>query len=85
MRLTPVHALAWRPDEIEIENELYSMALDVIGEAVFNYEFGALNEETPIIKAVYRVLRESEHRSTFPLPYWQIPGAMEADTGEAIP
>ena len=65
-------------DEIEIENELYSMALDVIGEAVFNYEFGALNEETPIIKAVYRVLRESEHRSTFPLPYWQIPGAMEA-------
>ena len=65
-------------EQIEIESELYSMALDVIGEAVFNYEFGALNEETPIIKAVYRVLRESEHRSTFPLPYWQIPGAMEA-------
>ena len=64
--------------KVEIESELYAMALDVIGEAVFNYEFGALNEETPIIKAVYRVLRESEHRSTFPLPYWQIPGAMEA-------
>ena len=33
--------------------------------------------ETPIIKAVYRVLRESEHRSTFPLQYWNIPGAMD--------
>jgi len=52
------------------------MALDVIGKAVFNYEFGALREETPLIKAVYRVLRESEHRSTFPLQYWNIPGAM---------
>jgi len=33
------------------------MALDVIGKAVFNYEFGALKQETPLIKAVYRVLR----------------------------
>jgi hypothetical protein len=48
-----------------------------VGKAVFNYEFGALKEETPIIKAVYRVLRESEHRSTFPLQYWNIPGAMD--------
>jgi cytochrome P450 len=62
---------------VELESELYAMALDVIGKAVFNYEFGALKQETPIIKAVYRVLRESEHRSTFPLQYWQIPGAME--------
>ena len=37
------------------------------------------NEETPIVKVKYVMsLRESEHRSTFPLPYWQIPGAMEA-------
>jgi len=62
---------------VELESELYAMALDVIGKAVFNYEFGALKEETPLIKAVYRVLRESEHRSTFPLQYWQIPGAMD--------
>ena len=27
---------------VEIESELYAMALDVIGKAVFNYEFGAL-------------------------------------------
>ena len=62
---------------MNIEDELYAMALDVIGKAVFNYEFGALQEETPLIKAVYRVLRESEHRSTFPLQYWNIPGAMD--------
>ena len=62
---------------VNIEDELYAMALDVIGKAVFNYEFGALQEETPLIKAVYRVLRESEHRSTFPLQYWNIPGAMD--------
>ena len=31
---------------VNIEDELYAMALDVIGKAVFNYEFGALKEET---------------------------------------
>jgi cytochrome P450 len=65
------------PKTVNVEDELYAMALDVIGKAVFNYEFGALKEETPLIKAVYRVLRESEHRSTFPLQYWNIPGAMD--------
>jgi cytochrome P450 len=62
---------------VNAEDQLYAMALDIIGKAVFNYEFGALTEETPLIKAVYRVLRESEHRSTFPLQYWNIPGAMQ--------
>ena len=46
------------PIAVNAEDELYAMALDVIGKAVFNYEFGALKEETPLIKAVYRVLRE---------------------------
>ena len=78
MRLADkLDAAAETKETVELEGELYSMALDVIGKAVFNYEFGALREETPIIKAVYRVLRESEHRSTFPLQYWQIPGAMD--------
>lgn len=62
---------------VNAEDQLYAMALDIIGKAVFNYEFGALQEETPLIKAVYRVLRESEHRSTFPLQYWNIPGAAD--------
>ena len=43
--------------EVNIEDELYAMALDVIGKAVFNYDFGALDDDTPLIKAVYRVLR----------------------------
>ena len=46
-----------RDDAVNLEDELYAMALDVIGKAVFNYEFGALKQETPLIKAVYRVLR----------------------------
>jgi len=27
-----------------------------------------------VVKAVYRCLREAEHRSTAFIPYWQIPG-----------
>ena len=46
-----------KDDAVNLEDELYAMALDVIGKAVFNYEFGALQQETPLIKAVYRVLR----------------------------
>ena len=46
-----------KDDAVNLEDELYAMALDVIGKAVFNYEFGALKQETPLIKAVYRVLR----------------------------
>ena len=30
-----------------------------------------------LTKSVYSINRESEHRSTFPLQYWNIPGAME--------
>lgn len=29
----------------------------------------------PPFQAVYTVLREAEHRSTAPIPYWNIPGA----------
>ncbi len=28
-------------------------------------------------QAVYTVLREAEYRSTFPIAYWNIPGAMQ--------
>lgn len=59
----------------DMETELCSLTLDIIGKAVFNYEFGSVTNESPIIKAVYRTLREAEHRSTTFLPYWKIPGA----------
>ena len=59
---------------VDMETEYYSLALDIIGKAVFNYDFGSINQESPIVKAVYRVLLETEHRSTMFAPYWKIPG-----------
>lgn len=60
---------------VDMETEFCSLTLDIIGKAVFNYDFGSVTNESPIIKAVYRTLREAEHRSTTFLPYWKIPGA----------
>lgn len=60
---------------VDMETEFCSLALDIIGKAVFNYDFGSVHKEAPLIRAVYRVLRESEHRSTTFVPYWKIPGA----------
>lgn len=58
----------------DMESEYCSLALDIIGRAIFNYDFRSVNDESPIIKAVYRVLREAEHRSVCVLPYWKLPG-----------
>ena len=38
-------------------------ALDIIGKAVFNYDFDSLTTDDPVIKAVYTVLREAEYRA----------------------
>ncbi|KIY91860.1 hypothetical protein MNEG_16103 [Monoraphidium neglectum] len=40
---------------------------------VFNYDFGSITTESPVIKSVYGVLKEAEHRSTFYIPYWNVP------------
>ncbi|KXZ42239.1 hypothetical protein GPECTOR_176g220 [Gonium pectorale] len=58
---------------VDMETEFLSLGLDIIGLGVFNYEFGSINSESPVIKAVYGVLKEAEHRSTFYLPYWNLP------------
>lgn len=60
---------------VDMETEYSSLALDIIGKAIFNFEFDSVNSESPIIKAVYRALKETEHRSMMFLPYWKIPGA----------
>lgn len=60
---------------LDMESEFCSLGLDIIGLAVFNYDFGSVTKESPVIKAVYNTLREAEHRSTFYFPYWHIPGA----------
>ncbi|GLC45871.1 hypothetical protein PLESTB_001447900 [Pleodorina starrii] len=59
---------------IDMENYFSRLALDIIGKAVFNYDFDSLTHDDPVIQAVYTVLREAEHRSTAPLAYWNIPG-----------
>uniref|UniRef100_A0ABQ7H4E3 Cytochrome P450 n=1 Tax=Dunaliella salina TaxID=3046 RepID=A0ABQ7H4E3_DUNSA len=58
---------------VDMESEFLNLGLEIIGLGVFNYDFGAINKESPVIKAVYGVLKEAEHRSTFYIPYWDIP------------
>ncbi|XP_071906465.1 cytochrome P450 97B2, chloroplastic-like isoform X3 [Coffea arabica] len=59
--------------ELDLEAEFSSLALDIIGLGVFNYDFGSVTKESPLIKAVYGTLFEAEHRSTFYIPYWKFP------------
>nr|AWN09469.1 Carotenoid hydroxylase CYP97B2 [Phaeodactylum tricornutum]QDL56928.1 P450 carotenoid hydroxylase CYP97B2 [Phaeodactylum tricornutum] len=56
--------------KVEMESLFCSVALDIIGLSVFNYEFGSVTQESPVIKAVYYAL---EHRSMTPAPYWNLP------------
>jgi cytochrome P450 len=58
---------------VDMEERFASVTLDIIGKAVFNYDFGSVTKESPIVKAVYRVLREAEHRSSSFIPYWNLP------------
>ncbi|CAI5975863.1 unnamed protein product [Closterium sp. NIES-65] len=58
---------------VEMESLFSRMTLDVIGKAVFNYEFNSLQKDTGIVEAVYVTLREAEVRSTSLFPYWKIP------------
>lgn len=58
---------------VNMETEWLNLGLDIIGLGVFNYDFGSINQESPVIQAVYGVLKEAEHRSTFYIPYWDLP------------
>lgn len=60
-------------EDVEMESLFSRFTLDVIGKAVFNYEFDSLSNDTGIVEAVYDVLREAEARSTALIPYWNIP------------
>ena len=61
--------------EVDMEEKFCSVSLDIIGLAVFNYPFGSVTKESPIIRAVYNCLQEAAHRSTFYVPYWNLPFA----------
>eukprot|EP00892_Ulva_mutabilis_P007898 jgi/Ulvmu1/5480/UM023_0016.1 len=58
-----------------MENYYSRLGLDIIGKAVFNYDFDSLDTDDPVIRAVYTALSEAEHRSLVPIPYWKLPFA----------
>ncbi|KAK9673396.1 hypothetical protein RND81_12G165000 [Saponaria officinalis] len=60
-------------ESVEMESLFSRLTLDIIGKAVFNYDFDSLTNDTGIVDAVYTVLREAENRSTAPIPVWEIP------------
>jgi len=47
---------------LNMETEFCSVSLDIIGKAVFNYDFKSVTKESPVVKAVYRALQEAEYR-----------------------
>mmetsp|Transcript_3258 Transcript_3258/g.4935 ORF Transcript_3258/g.4935 Transcript_3258/m.4935 type:complete len:681 (+) Transcript_3258:111-2153(+) len=57
----------------DMEERFGSVSLDIIGKAVFNYDFESVKQTSPVVKAAIDTLREAEHRSMIPLPYWKIP------------
>nr|AIX87527.1 P450 carotenoid beta-ring hydroxylase [Lycium ruthenicum]QDZ37645.1 CYP450 protein [Pogostemon cablin] len=60
-------------EDVEMESLFSHLTLDIIGKAVFNYDFDSLTVDTGIVEAVYTVLREAEDRSVSPIPVWEIP------------
>jgi phytoene/squalene synthetase/cytochrome P450 len=60
---------------VDMEEKFTSVSLDMIGQAVFSYDFGSVKRESPILKAVYSVLREAERRAQSVIPYWDLPYA----------
>ena len=62
---------------VDMENYYSRLGLDIIGKAVFNYDFDSLSKDDVVIEAVYTTLREAEHRSLCPIPYWKLPGATD--------
>jgi len=57
---------------IDMEAYFSQLTLDVIGKAVFNYDFNSLTTNSPLIQAVYTSLKETEQRATDVLPLWKL-------------
>ena len=58
---------------VDIEACFSQLTLDIIGLAVFNYDYNALTTDSPVIQAVYTALKETEQRATDLLPIWKVP------------
>ena len=57
---------------VNMEAVFSQLTLDIIGKAVFNYDFNSLSTDSPLIQAVYTALKETETRATDLLPYWKV-------------
>lgn len=57
---------------VNMEEQFSQLTLDVIGLALFNYNFDSLKADSPVIESVYTALKEAEARSTDILPYWKV-------------
>lgn len=53
--------------ELDLEAEFSSLALDIIGLSVFNYDFGSVTKESPVIKVSDVILLLMLH--SFPVCY----------------
>jgi beta-ring hydroxylase len=60
-------------ESVEMESLFSQLTLDIIGKAVFNYDFNSLSNDTGIVEAVYIAMREAEDRSIGIFPYWKVP------------
>ena len=63
---------------VNLEALFSQLSLDIIGRALFNFDFGALRSDSPIIKATYIALKETEMRTTDLLPIWKLPAPLPA-------
>lgn len=58
--ITSLEKIADSTGKVEMEEKFCSVALDIIGKSVFNYDFASVTSESPVIKAVYSALVEGE-------------------------
>lgn len=71
--VTKLELFAATGEAVDLEACFSQLTLDVIGKAVFNYDFDSLNTSSPLIQAVYTALKETEQRATDLLPFWKLP------------
>lgn len=63
---------------VNMEQVFSELTLDIIGKAVFNYDFKAVMKGDPVIDAVYIALKECEARAIDFSPVWKLPGELPA-------
>jgi len=68
-----LHQSAKDGKAVDMEERFGSVALDIIGKSVFNYDFDSVEGESPVVKAAIQSLREVEHRAQTPFQYWKLP------------